>query len=516
MEVEQVQESKETATKKKKRLFWLVGGAGTGKSVVSAQLLATAGIREHIKAWHVCRHDNAAGSDVRVILESWAAMLTEFVPGFEVEDVGKALAASQVEEMFELFLAGPLRRLAAEVEKKERESKEDKEQHPSSPSPPCVIIVLDAVDELPRNSLGAVLQLIADKFGELPSFVRLFIAVFVIMHKIFEQTNNFHTFSFLFFFCFSCAKMIAKTCTQHVLPHVVMRSCTKMCFLLQSRDSVEISTCLSRFEQVKLAVEEVRNQADLRMYLAHVARRHVTLELGMEDLETQLEREFKLAPFRLRGELRGLDQLLVRSKDVYSAAISRFELLDDYRDLCSIADVVVPTLTPFTSSAQQAQQGRQPGGGQMKAVAAVAAVAGGVRQCCDDLQQLYRDAEEAHTKLRLMFAKEWRVWKTVDGGKTELSVPVEGTTASWVDRVIDPGCLFVFLWMLLFFVCVCVCVFVCVCVCVCGGVCVCVCACLLCGKQSKKQRSKKRRKCEDPCFKAIATAHTNAKHPEAT
>jgi len=59
-----------------------------------------------------------------------------------------------------------------------------------------------------------------------------------------------------------------------------------------------------------------RNQADLRMYLAHVARRHVTLELGMEDLETQLEREFKLAPSTLRGELRGLDQLLVRSKDV--------------------------------------------------------------------------------------------------------------------------------------------------------------------------------------------------------
>jgi len=39
------------------------------------------------------------------------------------------------------------------------------------------VIVLDAVDELPRDSLQVVLQLIADKFGELPSFVRLFIAV---------------------------------------------------------------------------------------------------------------------------------------------------------------------------------------------------------------------------------------------------------------------------------------------------------------------------------------------------
>jgi len=81
-----------------KRVCWLVGGAGTGKSVVSAQLLATAGIREHIKAWHFCRHDNAANSDVRVILQSWAAMLTSCLLHFYVEevDVAKALATSSV------------------------------------------------------------------------------------------------------------------------------------------------------------------------------------------------------------------------------------------------------------------------------------------------------------------------------------------------------------------------------------------------------------------------------------
>jgi len=84
---------------------------------------------------------------------------------------------------------------------------------------------------------------------------------------------------------------------------------------------------------------------------------------------------------------------------------------------------------PLSLSPKPSQQGAQPGDrlGQMKTVAGAG---GGVRQCCDDLQQLYRDAEEAHAKLRLMFAKEWRVWKTVDGGKTELSVPVEGTAAS--------------------------------------------------------------------------------------
>ena len=94
-----------------KRLFWLVGGAGTGKSVVSAQLLLTEGVQEHVKAWHFCRHDNAAGNSVRVILQSWAAMLTALLPSFQVEDVAKALSASSVDEMFELLIAAPLKRI---------------------------------------------------------------------------------------------------------------------------------------------------------------------------------------------------------------------------------------------------------------------------------------------------------------------------------------------------------------------------------------------------------------------
>ena len=64
---------------------------------------------------------------------------------------------------------------------------------------------------------------------------------------------------------------------------------------------------------------------------------------------------------------------------------------------------------------------------------------GGIRQCSGDLDVLYEDARQAHEKLRLLFASEWREWKRVDHGKTVLSVPVEGTTALWVDKVVDPG-----------------------------------------------------------------------------
>ena len=150
-----------------KRLFWLVGGAGTGKSVVSAQLLLTEGVQEYVKAWHFCRHDNAAGNNVRVILQSWAAMLTALLPSFQVEDVAKAISGSSVGEMFELLIAAPLRRII-KIHGGHEQKAESVQTAPLA-LPPCVI-VLDAVDD-------DVLQLIADKFDELPGFVRLFIAV---------------------------------------------------------------------------------------------------------------------------------------------------------------------------------------------------------------------------------------------------------------------------------------------------------------------------------------------------
>ena len=111
--------------------------------------------------------------------------------------VDRALSAATVEEMFELLIAAPLRRIAEEEKKQEVAVEHGAEQnadavsiHFVSPSPsprppprppllPCVI-VLDALDELPPDSVQDVLQLIAEEFGKLPSFVRLFIAVCLI------------------------------------------------------------------------------------------------------------------------------------------------------------------------------------------------------------------------------------------------------------------------------------------------------------------------------------------------
>ena len=168
---------------------------------------------------------------------------------------------------------------------------------------------------------------------------------------------------------------------------------------------------------MKLEVNEFHNRADLKMYLTSVARRHVNLELfSMEDFERELEREFSLDHLKLKGELSKLEPLFQRSKDLYAAAIAPLgDEAESYRELCSLADVQ-PRFDPIR---------QQQGGGS------------------DSLDQLYKDAREAHAKLRSLFADEWRVWKTVggEGGteKTVLHVPVEGTRREWVDVVIDPG-----------------------------------------------------------------------------
>ena len=129
------------------------------------------------------------------------------------------------------------------------------------------------------------------------------------------------------------------------------------------------------------------------MYLAYVARRHVTLELGMADLETRLEREFNLAPFRLRGELRGLDEAMSRCKDIYAAAVGKLDqpvgeagAVNNYRAICN-------HIREFKLN-----------GGELK-------------QSVTKMDQLFADAEEAHEKLKCLLVANKEVDKLLDPGR---------------------------------------------------------------------------------------------------
>ena len=60
-------------------LFWLMGGGGTGKSVLTATLHQR--VSEQVVAWHYCRHDEPQASAPAALLRSLATMLCHRLPG---------------------------------------------------------------------------------------------------------------------------------------------------------------------------------------------------------------------------------------------------------------------------------------------------------------------------------------------------------------------------------------------------------------------------------------------------
>ena len=113
------------------QLFWLMGGGGVGKSVLTAELLRRAYGSNRVVAWHFCRHDNPQQSSPDALLRSLAAMLCARLPGYK-EALGEASAelrkSTDPKELFAALFAAPLQKVKS----------------PAKPS----LIILDALDEL--------------------------------------------------------------------------------------------------------------------------------------------------------------------------------------------------------------------------------------------------------------------------------------------------------------------------------------------------------------------------------
>ena len=149
------------ADKTTDKVFWLMGGGGTGKTVVSAELLER--FKGRVVAFHFCRHDNPAASEPGPLVRSLAAMLCKNVPGYaaavqqqDKEALEIAMASNLISELFPVLLLQPLQALG-EPAGGERK-----------------LIVIDALDELPGAYLKAVLRLLTDSFSQLPSWLCVF------------------------------------------------------------------------------------------------------------------------------------------------------------------------------------------------------------------------------------------------------------------------------------------------------------------------------------------------------
>ena len=139
------------------KLFWLVGGGGTGKSVAAAELLARLLGKENAAAWHFCKHTEPARSAPAVLLRSLAGMLCATVAGFEDALTESAdVKTDKVDELFEALIAKPLQNVEAPRDADD-----------------ALVLIIDALDELPRDALKPVLSLLSNELKELPPWIKI-------------------------------------------------------------------------------------------------------------------------------------------------------------------------------------------------------------------------------------------------------------------------------------------------------------------------------------------------------
>ncbi|CAH0369639.1 unnamed protein product [Pelagomonas calceolata] len=243
------------------KLFWLVGGGGTGKSVAAAELLARLLDKQNAAAWHFCKHTEPGRSAPAVLLRSLAGMLCATVEGFEdalKESTG--VETENVDELFEALVAKPLRSVEA-----------------PRGADDALVLIIDALDELPRDALKPVLSLLANELKTLPSWIKI---------------------------------------------------------VATSRDEAQIKAALKGYTPSELRVDEARNRQDVRAYLTELAKEHVELEVTMDSLRHEVEAKFPELAGRLGG-FAALEDPLRRAKATYAEAmrgVSGLDKLEAYKE----------------------------------------------------------------------------------------------------------------------------------------------------------------------------------------
>ena len=138
------------------RLMWIMGGAGTGKSVVAAVFVNQASLHTNqykIGAIHFCLHTNPKDSDPIRLITSLAVQLAEQLPEcYKGVEISTDILTSGISNAFESLIKNPLLKA--------------KQENP-------LVILIDALDELPSTAIRPLLKLISQELLQLPGFIRL-------------------------------------------------------------------------------------------------------------------------------------------------------------------------------------------------------------------------------------------------------------------------------------------------------------------------------------------------------
>ena len=239
------------------QLFWFMGGGGTGKSVLTAELLHR--VADRVVAWHFCRHDNPQQSAPSSLLRSLAAMLCYRLPGYAAA-LGEAVPAETVTDPKELFAAlfeAPLKKVPKPNEQ--------------------LLIILDALDELPKEGQKPLLAVIAGQLSQLPPWLKLFVT---------------------------------------------------------SREEPQIKTALSKFKPRELRADEAKNRADVEVFLRDILGKQVDLtSVRASDIELDVKREYGID---MQGKLAKLQGPMDKSKAIYTARREKLSSQDGYNELLEV------------------------------------------------------------------------------------------------------------------------------------------------------------------------------------
>lgn len=140
-----------------RRVLWITGEAGVGKSALAAWLCHEC---PEIAAYHYCRFGNSDRVDSRKVLFSLAYQLSTQLPSYEDRLNSSSLDKTVVEPdpltVFDRLLVGPL---------SDAEPKADNPQ----------VLLIDALDEAGKYGRNELAEIIGFEFDRLPSWLRLIV-----------------------------------------------------------------------------------------------------------------------------------------------------------------------------------------------------------------------------------------------------------------------------------------------------------------------------------------------------
>ena len=141
------------------RVIVISGDAGMGKSVIAAIVCQTMRRAGRLSGSHFCQHNKARPRNPKIMLQSLAYQLTEFLPQYKRElvktlsrNVGEDINNLEVGDLFELLFEEPLRKV-------------------NDPGK-SLLMVIDGLDESEYKGRNELLDVIANHFCTLPGWVR--------------------------------------------------------------------------------------------------------------------------------------------------------------------------------------------------------------------------------------------------------------------------------------------------------------------------------------------------------